>query len=189
MQLIRKTDDKDKFGRYIYIFQCPECNSNIKIDISNGKRNKTCGCKLLDHKEIKSKRLYFCWKNIHIRCKYKSYNRYNRYGGRGIKVCSEWSNYLIFQEWSLNNGYNNNLQIDRINNNGNYEPSNCRWVLPIINHRNSSNVKLNIGYIKSIKYKYKQGNTPLELSEQYNITRRQVYNILNNKHWQTITTD
>ena len=62
------------------------------------------------------------------RCYNSNYTQYEDYGGRGIYVCAEWFNdYLKFKEWSLNNGYRDNLTLDRINVNGNYEPSNCRW--------------------------------------------------------------
>lgn len=57
-------------------------------------------------------------------------------GGRGIKVCDEWLIPDNFFSWALENGYNDNLQIDRIDNNGNYEPSNCRWVTVKENCRN-----------------------------------------------------
>ena len=65
------------------------------------------------------------------------------YGGRGISVCEEWKNdYITFRNWALENGYKEELQIDRINNNGNYEPNNCRWVTSKINGNNKRNNRL-----------------------------------------------
>ena len=81
------------------------------------------------------------------RCNDKNTACYDRYGGRGIKVCEEWnSSFEPFFEWAMNNGYSEELTIDRIDNNGNYEPSNCKWsTLQEQSNNKSTNIKLTIG--------------------------------------------
>lgn len=86
----------------------------------------------------KNTRLYRIWLQMKNRCFNIRTNRYKDYGGRGITVCDEWKNdFTKFYDWSILNGYQENLTIDRIDNDGNYEPSNCRWVTVKIQNRNS----------------------------------------------------
>lgn len=80
------------------------------------------------------------------RCYYKKHKAYHRYGGRGIVVCDEWQSIKEFRKWALENGYRDNLTLDRINNDGNYEPSNCRWVTHRAQAANRSH-KSNTGYV------------------------------------------
>lgn len=92
-------------------------------------------------------RLYRTWCNMKGRCYRKTMKRYNMYGGRGIKVCDEWKkSFICFADWALTNGYQDNLTIDRIDVNGNYEPNNCRWVSNLEQQSNRTNNRF-------IKYK------------------------------------
>ena len=98
--------------------------------------------------------LYNVWRNIHQKCMNPNSPQYKYYGGRGICVCDEWkSDFTIFYNWAHSNGYHDGLTIDRIDNNGNYTPDNCRWVTmkeQSINKRNTVMLEYN-GITKSIK--------------------------------------
>lgn len=84
-------------------------------------------------------RLYGVWCAMKERCSNPHNKRYANYGGRGIKVCDEWlHDFSVFEAWSKANGYADKLTIDRIDGNGNYEPSNCRWVTQTVQNRNYS---------------------------------------------------
>lgn len=80
-----------------------------------------------DAKRGQVKRLYRIWANMISRCNNPNKPDYQYYGERGVRVCDEWMDYSVFQIWSINNGYSNDLTLDRINVNQNYCPENCRW--------------------------------------------------------------
>jgi DNA-binding XRE family transcriptional regulator len=92
------------------------------------------------HHGMSQSRLYKEWRGMLLRCTTPSHKSYKDYGGRGISVCTQWHEFPNFQEWALANGYNDNLTIDRIDVNGNYEPSNCRFtdMITQCNNRRSS---------------------------------------------------
>lgn len=111
----------------------------VRSDSLQSGRTKSCGCwkkevdskkaHLLHKHKMSDTRIYRTWQAMKARCYNPNDKRYKNYGGRGIVVCEQWrDDFRNFLEWALKNGYNNELTIDRINVNRNYEPSNCRWV-------------------------------------------------------------
>lgn len=143
--IVLKQVGRDKNNQVIWLCQC-ECGNTIKTISNRLKMGKTksCGCLAKEIKSITHKthglshtRLNRIYRKMKGRCLCKTNPAYPRYGGRGIKICVEWlDNFMNFYNWAINNGYADNLSIDRINVNGNYEPSNCRWATDKIQTRN-----------------------------------------------------
>lgn len=87
-------------------------------------------------------RLYRIWAHMKDRCNNPKHTHYNSYGGRGIKVCRDWLNFLSFQEWAMKNGYSDTLTLDRINNDKGYYPDNCHWTDKVTQQNNTRHNRL-----------------------------------------------
>lgn len=127
--------DRNKKPLWLCKCSCGKEKLVISQSLINGV-TKSCGCLQREHNENgntkhghRNTRLYKIWIGMFQRTENNKNPNYNDYGGRGIRVCDEWKNdFMNFYNWAMENGYKENLTLDRRNNNENYEPSNCRWV-------------------------------------------------------------
>ena len=154
------SQQKRRFG----IYKCGFCGEEFRTQINSVKRGGTnsCGCykkritgKLNKTHGLGRTRLSTIWREIKRRTLNLKHKQYNDYGGRGITICDEWKNdFMSFYNWALSNGYEENkgLSIDRIDNDGNYCPENCRWNTRVIQNRNQRIKKNNISGYKGVSY-------------------------------------
>lgn len=134
LTVLRQTES-DKKGNARWLCKCDCGQEKIVLGYSLKSRTRSCGC---IQKEVTSKRakkhglydthIYNTWRRMKERCKNPNNKSFKDYGGRGIMIHPDWEEFLCFYDWSNENGYKEGLSIERINVNGNYEPSNCKWI-------------------------------------------------------------
>lgn len=191
MEFIRNTEKK-QYGKVkvmFALFRCDSCKKEFEIVKHNGKKQcmcRECGLKN-KHKKLsitatkhggKNTRLYRIWSGIKDRCLNVKSKDFIKYGNRGITICNEWKNdFSTFREWSVNNGYSELLSIDRIDNNGNYEPNNCRWANCKVQSLNKRNTILTLEQIEDIKQSYIDKISYVDVCNKYkNINKKVISN-------------
>lgn len=185
-----------RFGRLTVVERAANHGSRVfwhcKCDCGNEKdiagsalrygRSTSCGCipkEIITKRNLKhgyaarekQERLYIIWKGMTKRCSNPNDCSYHNYGGRGIRVCDEWREYEKFREWSYQNGYSEELSIDRIDVNGNYEPENVRWATRTMQSNNTRRtIRIPIG---SVVHSLKEWCDELNLN--YSTVKHRLY--------------
>ncbi|MEN6312759.1 MAG: hypothetical protein ABFD25_00770 [Clostridiaceae bacterium] len=148
--VIKLSSKTDNGGRSYWDCLC-DCGRITTVEGYNLKSNSTKSCrecgtsrsalKQTTHGKTNTK-LYYTWINMKTRCNNHNYEMYKNYGGKGIRVCEEWKDYLTFEKWALLNGYQDGLSIDRKDNSMDYSPENCRWATMKTQQNNRTNNRL-----------------------------------------------
>lgn len=166
--------NKRKRNYVVYKCKCNKCGRIFENSLEHyrkraksGINTMTCGCYNPHYNNfykngLSKTRIRFIYNNMKARCYNSNDKGYKNYGGRGIKICDEWLNdFINFYNWAMSNGYKDNLTIDRIDVNGNYEPNNCKWA----NYEEQMNNRTN-----TIKLEYKGiTKTLTQWAKEYNI--------------------
>ena len=157
--VVQKLDynPNNKSAKWLCKCDCGNYATVRGADLKTG-HTSSCGCKKHEPSHVvhykQGTRIYNIWKSMKNRCYNKNERNFKNYGGRNINVCNEWkNNFQSFYDWSIQHGYSDNLTIDRIDVNGNYEPSNCRWITmseQSINKTNTVYIEIN-GISKPLK--------------------------------------
>lgn len=160
-------------------------------DLQSGD-TKSCGClaretfnEMITSHGLSTHHLYDTWNDMIQRCYNENAPNYKYYGGRGIRVCDEWrSSPSSFIEWAEQNGHSKGLTLDRGNNDGNYEPDNCRWVTMTVQNRNQSNTLLTEGKASAIR---SDDRPTAIIAKQYGVSTTTIRAIKRNLLWKETT--
>ena len=138
--VLQEKTEKRQSGNVVWRCLC-DCGKTTFVSTGHlgSGHTRSCGClaKETRHKHGLSKtRIHCVWLQMKFRCKSEEPRKKHIYKDRGISVCKEWFNFIAFYDWAIANGYNDNLTIDRIDNNKGYSPNNCRWIRKGLQTRN-----------------------------------------------------
>lgn len=155
---VSPTDERIR-KNVVWICQC-DCGNQTRVPTSylNSGNTRSCGClqrettaRVMRVHGLTDTRLHRIWRDMRKRCQNPNHKSYNNYGGRGIRVCDQWAEFMPFRDWAVTHGYRSDLSIDRINNDGGYTAENCRWAGHHQQARNRRSSKLTFADAQAIR--------------------------------------
>jgi len=176
---------KSEKRRRRVLAKCPACGAIVERSDTAARVQKSCGClPNSNYKHGKSPaKLYHVWQNMRKRCRSPKATHYDCYGGRGISVCAAWEDFTSFRTWAMQAGWKPNLTIDRRNNDGNYEPSNCRFVTNAVNCQNRTTTKLSQAVADQIRSLFAAGLDGVAIAAMFQISSSMAYKIRDRRAW------
>lgn len=197
MKLITRTTEIVKakvsgeyYERPVYVLLCPKCGRHLLRrswwSVKTSKACSDCTKSNLVH-GIRHHKLYTVWMRMLTCCYKEGSHAYHNYGGRGIKVCAAWRySVAAFYNWAITHGWKPGLQIERINNNGNYTPGNCCFANHVTQGRNRRTNKLNEMKVSQIRKALCGGATKTSLAKKYGVSVASIYLIAKGKNWKGV---
>jgi hypothetical protein len=184
---------KDKYNQHTWKCLC-ECGNTpvMRSQYLSKETAKSCGCYAKDLLRANNTKhglhdhpLYHVWWAMKERCLNPKSKSYHNYGGRGIILCKEWQDdFMVFFNWAMNFGYEPGLSIERINNNGHYEPRNCKWASQHEQAQNRRTVKIKPEQLELIRND-KRPNS--KIAKEYGVNESTISRIKARKTWSNIT--
>jgi len=186
-----------KSRRWVHMYQCVTClkpfasvsgnTKRIKGECPDCRTSRSLRGKSVKHGVTSSKArppIYKAWDSMRQRCLNPSHASYARYGGRGITICAEWLDSSAFLKWAASSGWSKGLQIDRIDNDKGYSPSNCRWVTCRVNQQNRNSTKLEAADIPVIRMLSWSGLSSSLIARIFGVSRRNISMVTSYKTWE-----
>lgn len=179
----------DKWGNLLWECEC-DCGSETFVTGSHLRRGTTrsCGCLATEMISKRRKthglsqtRLYSIWRSMKTRCENPNNPSYKNYGGKGIDI--SWTNFESFSDWALENGYREDLTIDRIKNDKGYSPENCRWATRTQQNRNRSGLVMTIEKAREAKRRIKSGEPLAKIAKDLGCSSPLIGDIKAGRAW------
>lgn len=176
---------------HLHEYLCVTCGELFLAIPSNMRRSRCTGncwsCSRVSHGMSGDPR-YEVWRQMRARCENPKFEGFRDYGGRGISVCASWQSFEGFMEWDRFDEYLPGLEIDRIDNDGNYEPENCRWTSRQLNSQHTRRTLLDPQKVIKIRSLFRSGGfNQRQIAQLFGVSPRAISGVICGNRWSNIS--